>query len=339
MSLSPKRATAVGIDIGGTNIKIALVAEGPTLLARQLLQMSTKEKPEATTLRLSQAVRQIGSASGPTLPATGPDLPPAGRALPPVGVGCAGLIDARLGIVKVSPNLVAWDNVPLASMLSKELGVRVLLENDANVFSVAEGFYGAASLARNAVFVTLGTGVGGGLKIENRMYTGSCGFAGEIGHITVDPDGPLCSCGNRGCLESFAGSARIVSRARTLIEEEGKKKEWLSRGFSSLDDLTAKDLGEAAGQGNEIAERVFAEAGEYLGIALAGVVNFINPEIIVIGGGVSKAGEPLFRAARAMVMRRAMAPSVKCVEIVPAKFGEDAGVIGAAMMVLRGEEG
>lgn len=325
MSLSPRRVTAVGVDIGGTNIKIALVAEGPAILVRQLLPMSTDEKPEATVLRLSRAVREIGSEKA--------------RALPPVGVGCAGLIDARLGTVKISPNLVTWENVPLVSMLSKELGVRVVLENDANVFGVAEGFYGAARSARNAVFVTLGTGVGGSLKIENRMYTGSCGFAGEIGHITVDPDGPLCSCGNRGCLESFVGSARIVRRARTLIEEEGKKDEWLSRGRSSLDDLTAKDLGEAAGEGNEIAERVFVEAGEYLGIALAGVINFMNPEVIVIGGGVSKAGEPLFRAARTTVIRRAMAPSVKCVEIVPAKFGDDAGVVGAAMMVLRAEEG
>jgi glucokinase len=325
MPLSPETATAVGVDIGGTNIKIALVADGPTVLARRLLPMGLKEKPGAVITRLSDAVREIGSQA---------------RVAPlQVGIGCAGLIDTSLGIVRISPNLSGWRDVPLASLLSQELHVKVTVDNDANVFSVAEGFYGAAKDARNAVFVTLGTGVGGGLKLRGEIYTGSCGFAGEIGHITIDPDGPVCSCGNRGCLESFAGSGRIVRRARTLIEEEGRQEEWLAKGLMSLDDLTAKDLGEASKDGNEIANRVFAEAGEYVGIALASLTNLLNPEIIVIGGGVSKAGEPLFQAVRATVTRRAMAPSSKCVEIVPARFGDDAGVIGAAMRVLRSEEG
>jgi len=323
MPISPGSTLAVGVDIGGTNIKIALVADGPRVLVRRLLPMSSKDRPEAVIARLSGAVREIGSQVQATIP--------------PVGIGCAGLIDAGLGVVRVSPNLSTWRDVPVVSLLSQALSVKVKLDNDANAFSVAEGFYGAAKDLDNAVFVTLGTGVGGGLKLKGEIFTGSCGFAGEIGHVTIDPDGPLCACGNRGCLESFAGSGRIVRRARTLIEEEGKQKEWLARGLSSLDDLTARDLGEAAKDGNEIAEKVFAEAGEYIGITLAGVINLLNPEIVVIGGGVSNAGEPLFRAIRATVTRRAMAPSSKCVEIVSALFGDDAGVIGAAMIALRSE--
>jgi glucokinase len=325
MPLSPENAMAVGVDIGGTNIKIALVAYGPRVLARRLLPMGLDEKPEFVVARLSDAVRELGSEARVT------SLP--------VGIGCAGLIDTSLGMVRISPNLSDWRDVPLAGLVSQELHVRVTLDNDANVFSAAEGFYGAARDAGDAVFVTLGTGVGGGLKLKGEIYVGSCGFAGEIGHITIDPDGPVCSCGNRGCLESFAGSGRIVRRARTLIAEEGKQEEWLGKGLESLDDLTAKDLGDAAKAGNEIAERVFAESGEYIGIALAGVVNLLNPEIVVIGGGVSNAGEPLFQAVRATVTRRAMAPSSKCVEIVPSRFGDDAGVIGAAMRALRSEEG
>jgi len=325
MPLSPENAVAVGVDIGGTNIKIALVANGPRVLARRLLPMGLKEKPELVVARLSDAVRELGSEARVS-------------ALP-VGIGCAGLIDTSFGIVRISPNLSDWRDVPLANLVSQELNVRVTLDNDANVFSVAEGFYGAARDVGDAVFLTLGTGVGGGLKLRGEIYTGSCGFAGEIGHITIDPDGPLCSCGNRGCLESFAGSGRIVRRARTLIAEEGKQEEWLAKGLTSLDDLTAKDLGEAARAGNEIAERVFAEAGEYIGIAVAGVINLLNPEIVVIGGGVSNAGEPLFQAVRATVTRRAMAPSCKCVEIVASRFGDDAGVIGAAMRVLGSEGG
>jgi len=324
MPLSSKNAVAVGVDIGGTNIKIALVTDGPEVLDRRLLPMGSKEDPGAVVAKLSDVVRELGNQ--------------ACAAIPPVGIGCAGLIDAAQGTVKISPNLFMWRDVPLANLLSQELHVKVTLDNDANVFSIAEGFYGAAKDATNAVFVTLGTGVGGGLKLRGEIYTGSCGFAGEIGHVTIDPDGPVCSCGNRGCLESFAGSGRIVRRARTLIEEQGKQKEWLAKGLASLDDLTARDLGEAARDGNEIAERAFAEAGEYIGIALAGVINLLNPEIVVIGGGVSNAGEPLFRAIRATVTRRAMALSTKCIEIVPAMFGDDAGVVGAAMLVLRNLE-
>ncbi|MCX5801639.1 MAG: ROK family protein [Candidatus Eisenbacteria bacterium] len=324
MSSSRENPIAIGVDVGGTYIKVALVAEGPRVLGRRLLPMSPKEAPEAVVARLSGAVRELGREAQIELPS--------------IGIGCAGLIDTRLGIVKISPNLPGWRDTPLAGLLSQELRVKVTLDNDANVFSVAEGFYGAAKDATNAVFVTLGTGVGGGLKLNGEMYTGSCGFAGEIGHVTIDPDGPICSCGNRGCLESFAGSGQIVRRARTLIQEEGKQKEWEVMGLGSLDDLTARDLGEAAKEGNEIAERVFAEAGEYIGIALAGAINLLNPEIVVIGGGVSNAGEPLFRAVKATVTRRAIAPSSKCVEIVPARFGNDAGVIGAAMMVLTSEE-
>jgi glucokinase len=332
MPASFRDAVAMGVDIGGTFVKVALVGPGPAILERARLSMDPAEPAEVVLERLSETL------SGLALLAEG------GPALP-VGVGCAGLIDAQSGIVRTSPNLPLWQDVPVVGTLSARLArpgagrgadrgrgaARVLLDNDANVFSFAEGFYGAARESANAVFVTLGTGVGGGLKLDGRLYTGSCGFAGEIGHTTTDPDGPVCACGNRGCLESFVGSASIVRRARRIIEEEGKESEWLSESTPSLDDLTVRDVGRAAETGNAAAIRVFGEVGEYLGVALASVINLLNPEIIVVGGGVSRAGEPLFSAVRATVLRRALGLSSKCVRIVPALFGEDAGVIGAAM--------
>ncbi|MBN1503973.1 MAG: ROK family protein [Candidatus Eisenbacteria bacterium] len=336
MTASFKSAVALGVDIGGTFVKTALVGPGPAVLERARLTMDPGEPAEALLRRLSGTLYGLEALVE-------------GRPALPVGVGCAGLIDARTGVVRTSPNLPLWRDVPLVAALSEGLAVhragppetrtateagrtaRVVLDNDANVFSFAEGFFGAARDAANAVFVTLGTGVGGGLKLDGRLYTGSCGFAGEIGHITIDPDGPVCACGNRGCLESFVGSGSIVRRARKMIEDEGRQNEWLSSGLSSLDELTAEDVGRAAQAGDALATRVFGEAGEHLGVALAGVVNLLNPEVVVLGGGVSKAGEPLFSAVRSTVLRRALGLSSRCVRIVPALLGEDAGVIGAAM--------
>jgi len=336
MTASFRSAIALGVDIGGTFVKVALVGSGPAVLDRARLSMDPAEPAEALLRRLSATLSGLEA-----LVVGSPALP--------VGVGCAGLIDARAGVVRTSPNLPLWQDVPLVAALSAGLanpensprpagvardGARaaaVLLDNDANVFSFGEGFYGAAKECANAVFVTLGTGVGGGLKLDGKLYTGSCGFAGEIGHTTIDPDGPVCACGNRGCLESFVGSASIVRRARRLIEEESRQGAWLSSGLPSLDDLTAGDIGRAAEAGDPLAIRVFGEVGEYLGVALASVINLLNPEVIVLGGGVSKAGEPLFSAVRSTVLRRALGLSSKCARIVPALFGEDAGVIGAAM--------
>jgi glucokinase len=325
MSRSISGAVAIGVDIGGTTTKAALVGEGPSVLRRGQFPMDCSEEPGAAVEKLSVLLRELQAES------EGSDLP--------VGVGCAGLVDSKSGVVRTSPNLPVWRNVPLVEMLHRELGTEAVLDNDANVFSIGEGLYGAAKDVEYAVFMTLGTGVGGGLKLEGRMYTGSCGFAGEIGHVTIDPDGPICSCGNRGCLESLVGSARIVQRARSLIEEEGREHEWLSSEMTSLDELSARDVGRAALDNNEIAVRVFAEVGEYVGTALAGVVNLLNPEMVVIGGGVANAGAPLFQAVRATVTRRAMGPSSECVRIVPAKLGEDAGVIGAAMKAAASREG
>jgi glucokinase len=332
MTASFKRAVALGVDIGGTFVKAALVGPGPVVLERARLSMDPGEPAESLLKRLS------GTLSGL-------EALVEGRPALPVGVGCAGLIDARAGVVKTSPNLPLWQDVPVVVVLSAGLArsdgrqsareargaAAVVLDNDANVFSFAEGFYGAAKESADAVFVTLGTGVGGGLKLGGRLYTGSCGYAGEIGHTTIDPDGPVCACGNRGCLESFAGSGAILRRARRAIEEEGRQGEWLGRGVSDLDCLTVRDLGRAAEAGDGLAIRVFGEVGEYLGMAIANVINLLNPEVVVLGGGVSGAGEPLFSAARSTVLRRALGPSSKCARIVPALFGEDAGVIGAAM--------
>ncbi|UCF79652.1 MAG: ROK family protein [Candidatus Eiseniibacteriota bacterium] len=325
MPPSSDTAVAIGVDIGGTTSKTALVGRGPSVLERKQLPMDPGEEPAAVVRKLAAVLRRLQTAAG-------------SDALP-VGIGCAGLVDMESGVVRTSPNLPAWKNVPRATMLAQELGVVVVLDNDANVFSIAEGLYGAAKDSQDAVFLTLGTGVGGGLKLGGRMYTGSCGFAGEIGHLTIDVDGPVCSCGNRGCLESFVGSARIVNRARMLIEEQGRQREWLTSRVGSLDELSARDVGQAASENDEIAVRVFEEVGNYIGVAVAGVVNLLNPDMVVIGGGVSNAGEPLLRAVRATVTRRAMGPSSQCVKIEPAQLGEDAGVIGAAMRAAGFHEG
>jgi glucokinase len=235
-----------------------------------------------------------------------------------IGVGCAGLIDTGAGVLKTSPNLPAWRDVPVRALLEARFSRPVHLANDAAAFLHAEWQYGAARAAANALFVTVGTGVGGGLVLDGRVFRGPTGLGGEIGHVSIDVDGPECPCGNRGCLELYVGRAAIERRARDA-------------GFPP-ESWSPAAVAERAAGGDAAALRIYEEVGIRLGRALAGFVNLLEPEVIVIGGGIAASSSLLFPAAARELKARSMVARQKSIPLLGAHFGPAAGMIGAALL-------
>jgi glucokinase len=234
-----------------------------------------------------------------------------------VGLGLPGPIDTDRGIVHFFPNIPGWSSVPFAAILKKKISLPVFIDNDANVMALAEFKAGAAKGSRNAVCLTLGTGVGGGLILDGRLYRGSGYAAGEIGHMPLNEAGPKCNCGGSACLESYIGNRRISARVKQVF---GK-------------DIPLEEVSRMANAGNARARRVWTDVGNKLGVSLAGIVNLLNPDCIVIGGGVAKAGRLLFDTVKKTIRERAMSVQAKIVKVVPAKLGYDAGLIGAGFLV------
>jgi glucokinase len=304
---------AVGIDIGGTKIAASRISpEG------EILDNTVSPTP-ATDQR----------AALPTIEAAAAEVMDDG--VTAIGVGMAGLIDVRSGILLSSPNL-AWRNVPLADGLGARFGLPVTVDNDATAAAWAESRLGASRGHQDSLFVGVGTGIGGGIVAGGRLVRGAYGFAGEIGHIIVEPGGPLCGCGNLGCWEQVA-SGLAVARAgkRAVTDEPGSLIARLADGDPGR--ATGELVTEAAQGGDEVAVAILAKVGRRLGEGVAGLVNVLDPEVVVIGGGVGEAGDvllvPLREAFIASVEGGDVRPGVP---IVSAQLGNDAGAIGAALL-------
>jgi glucokinase len=237
-----------------------------------------------------------------------------------VGLGLPGPIDTERGVVHFFPNIPGWKEVNLKSILEKNLKLAVFLDNDAKMMCLAEHKLGAAVGARQAVCITLGTGVGGGIIINGSLYRGSNNASGEIGHLPLNEKGPRCNCGGYACLEAYIGSNRILKEVRGLFKRD-----------ISLEELSSKALKQ-----DRKAMTIWLRVAKRLGIALAGVINLLNPDCIVIGGGIAGAGRILFDKVRDTIRERAMPVQARHVKVLKAKLGNDAGVIGAAILVRRG---
>jgi len=233
-----------------------------------------------------------------------------------VGIGVPGPVDSEKGIVRYFPNIKGWKGVPLKSILERKLRLKVSLDNDVNAMTLAEHRFGAGKGAANLVCLTLGTGVGGGIIINGEIYRGSTMCAGEIGHVPINEKGPRCNCNGIACIERYIGNRYVLNRAKKIF---GKG-------------ITLKRLDKLAIDGNRKASAIWADVGTKLGVALAGVVNLLNPDMIVVGGGVSKAGELILRPLRKEIKRRAMIDQARHVKVVRAKLETDAGIIGASLL-------
>jgi glucokinase len=310
--------TFLGIDIGGTNIKAALVSD------------------EGAVLSFTSAAWSggpAGDAVGTVVELVG-ELRSAGEWVDPIscGVGVAGLVNASTGVVHTSPNLPEWRDVDFRQMLSSALALPVRVENDANAAAYAEFVVGAARGARNVIVLTLGTGVGGGIILGGRLYRGSS-FAGEVGHMTIEIDGRPCPCGNTGCLERYTNADSLVERALRMIE---RGRESVLRGARAEGRLTSRDVGRAAADGDPVAVEAVSETGRALGVGLANLAVLFDPDLIVLGGGVAKAGGPLFGSAAEEMIRRGYGSSIHSPRLLLAELEETAGAVGAALLARDG---
>lgn len=300
----------VGMDLGGTNLRVAGVSADGGLVALHREQTAAREGPEPVIERIVAAIgRMVHQVTG------------SGGSVLGVVLGAPGIINGRTGTVVASPNLPGWHDVPLRDRVAEAIGLPVLLENDANAAAYGEYWRGAGAGCGSMVLLTLGTGVGGGLVLGGELWRGADGMAGEIGHITVDPGGRTCRCGNAGCLETYASATGIVDSYRELsgVQEA----------------VSAEEVSRRAHEGDANARQTYREAGRSLGIAFAALVNLLNPERLVIGGGVLPAWELFIPAAEQELRRRAFTAPASRVRIAPASLGDLAGVIGAAGLLWR----
>jgi glucokinase len=321
-----ERDLFVGIDLGGTKIITALTDGEGRIISRDHRETEASKGQDAVVARMIDAASKVVNNGG-VVPAQ----------VSGVGVAAPGPIDARTGVVTAPPNLPGWRDVPLRQLIQDELGLPTALENDANAAALAEHRFGAGRGTKHMIYVTASTGIGGGFILNGELYDGATGAAGEIGHMTILPQGPYCGCGNRGCLEALASGRAIAREARervtcgipTLIAD-------LAEGDPER--ISAKLVAQAAAQGDTEAEEILDEAMTYLGVGMANLVNLFNPELIVIGGGLTKMGPRLFDPVRRIIDRRAFSAAAHAVRVVPAQLGDDAGVLGAATVaMLQGE--
>ncbi len=305
-----------GIDLGGTKILVlAADALGGVLGDARMPTLAT-QGPESVIARIVDAVRATAAEAGVEV-----------AQLAGVGVSAPGPIDTTAGVITDPPNLPGWHNVPLARILRERLDVPVTLENDANCGAVGEHMFGAGRGYRHMLFVTISTGIGGGIIIDNELYEGASGAAGEVGHIGVSVDGPACGAGHVGCLEAFASGTAIAARAREMIAGGGLPR--TARIAEHDPPLSAKSVHLAAEQGEAEAAAIIAGAGRYLGIGLASLINVFNPQAIVLGGGLTNMGDAILGPAVETARTRSFAQSFMDVRIVEGELGERVAALGA----------
>jgi glucokinase len=305
----------LGIDLGGTQIRTGLIDREGTVLHSDYRPTLAEEGPEAVIQRIIAGVERVLDQAS-----LGHDC------IASIGIGAPGPLDIPRGLLVEPPNLPGWHNVPLRDIVQARIGVPTYLENDANAAAIGEYLYGAGRGTRDMIYVTVSTGIGGGLILGGRIYHGLSGGAGEIGHMTVLPYGPHCGCGNRGCLEALASGTAIAREGQELIARG------VSTAIGSRDggEVSAKDVVDAMYKGDAYAEQIITQAMAYLGIGMASLVNLFNPERLVIGGGLSALGDHLLTPVRRAIHLRAFPSACAQVTVALAQLGPEVGLVGAA---------
>jgi glucokinase len=317
----------VGVDLGGTNIVVGLLPiEGGEVLGLRSMPTDSGRGAKFVVDRINGMVEQaiaevLASEEGTRDQIAG------------VGIGSPGPLDRRTGTVINTPNL-GWRNFPLRDLISNAVHLPATLDNDANCATYGEWWLGAGRGTRALVGLTLGTGIGGGIVLNGEIFHGCSDVAGEIGHMTIDSNGRRCKCGNYGCLEQYASGPAIALRAVEGIEAgaESVLEEMVN---GRLEDVTAATVYEATVQGDAYATEVMKDTAKFLGAGVASIINILNPEMVVIAGGVTRAGDTLFEPLRAEVRRRAFKSAQECCRIVSAELPGTAGVVGAAAVFKR----
>ena len=305
----------LAVDIGGTQSRIALIDNEAQILKRVSVPTEAGEGHKVVIEEIRKLVskEEFDRIAG-------------------IGISIAGLLKADSGTLVYSPNMPGWVNVPIKRIFADEFHIPVYVSNDASLAALGEHRYGAAKGLDSFVYITVSTGIGGGMVLDGKLYLGADGYAGEVGHMTINPGGPVCSCGMRGCFEAMASGTAIARDARERIAS-GVTSIISDMVDRNMDSLTAATVEQAARQGDEMAKDVMHQAAVNLGIGLSNLIIIFDPQAVVVGGGVTKSNDLIFELARKTVAARAGRYFQKDVPILKAALGDNVGLIGAAALV------
>lgn len=318
----------IGVDFGGTYVKLALVRFSEKSFKIEKFSTFHTSSYNRDALIEQLVIRIIKLKAESTYK---------GNRVRGVGIGMPGRVDFNQGVVFDLTNVPGWKNVRLKEALEHKVKIPVLIDNDANLMALAESKFGAAKGYKNCVCVTMGTGIGGGIILGGKIYRGMNFAAGEIGHMTINENGPICVCGGRGCAERYMGNRYILEEIIKKLRR-GAKSSITEQIRGKYSNLTLEMVTKAARNKDVFSLLIWQEVGKHMGAVLADVVNLLNPEVIVIGGGVANAGTLILEPIRKVVKERAFQVSCRNLKIVPSKFGDKAGIIGAAYLVLANKE-
>ncbi len=316
--MSSREKYALGVDLGGTNVKFGIVSETGKIVTKSSIATCASGGPKKVVSQIKKGITGILSSNKIKL---------AG-----IGIGAPGVVIVERGSVENAPNLPGWKKVNLGGIIEKEFNIKTKVENNANVAAIGEMIFGAGKKIDSFVMVTLGTGVGGGIIFNKKIFHGNFGAAGEIGHISIDYKGTRCNCGSYGCVETFVGNNYLVKRVRNELSAHKGSLIWnlIDNDFKKL---TPLKIEQALSQGDNYASQVVNELGNYLGAALASVANAINIGTFVIGGGVAGFGAPLFNSIKESTSARVLTSLKSKIKIIPAKLKNDAGIKGASSLI------
>lgn len=336
----------IGVDVGGTKIATGLATLDGRVIRRVELPTPVQQPADAVVEQIFNAIEAVLDAQA-IPPPDGGRMPEPIRIgtgeLGGIGVVAPGPLNPRTGELLYSPNLPAVQNLPLGRLIGERYRCPVRVENDANAAGLAEARYGAGVGYRFVFYVTVSTGIGTGVVLDGQIYSGSRGFAAEGGHVTINHLGPRCSCGQNGCIEAYASGTGLARRTKAILRTIGRESLKPNYGMRILelaggdsDQVTAKIIADAAQQGDRLAQEVIDETASYLSIWLGGMINLFDPDIIIIGGGLSTLGDLLFGPIRELTPQYAILPSAGTIPIVPARLGKDVGILGAVALFAAG---
>ncbi len=311
---------AIGVDLGGTSIKLGIVSETGKLINKLSVKTEAEKGPEKVIQKITHSIHELTQHSKYKIKG--------------IGIGCPGVVTPGKGIVEKPPNFPGWDKVNIGKIITREFNKPVFVDNDANAAAIGELTFGSGKKYNSFIMITLGTGVGGGIVIDKKIYHGDFGAAGEIGHISIDYNGPKCNCGSYGCIEAYAGNQYLRERVREKLKKHPESKMWKLI-ENDLSKVSPRNIQEAAEQGDEFATSVINELGFNLGAAFTSLCNVLDISVFIIGGGISGFGKPLFDAIRKTILQRVMAPIRPRVRVLPAKLKNDAGIKGASALVFH----
>lgn len=311
----------VGVDLGGTKILTALADLQGKILAKTKLPTKAEESVGAVIKRIVNSIKQVIK-----------EVEVKKREVQAIGVGCPGPLNVKEGIIYNAPNL-GWQDVNIKKLLQSKIDVPILIENDANAAALGEKWFGAGRGKDNLIYMTVSTGIGGGIIINRKLYHGANDSAGEIGHMIIDPDSNVkCGCRDQGCWEALASGTAIEKLGQEALKSG--RTSLMREMITEIEEIDGALVTKAAAKGDEVALEIMEQVTNYLGVGVVNLVNVLNPEMIIVGGGVSNAGEMILKPIKEIVAKRALEAPAKEVKIVPAQLGSEVGVMGAIAKAL-----